>query len=235
MNIPPIAVVGDSGSGKSSSIRTLPPTLTRILNIEQKILPFREANKFTKSVLIENSNKFDNEFDAALKNDKDEIIVHESFTRYSDKLLELSKSINKGYDIYNFYADKMTAYLNKIIRAENKLNIVLCIPELVELMHPNGVKTNSRRIGINGQKLENKIESYFTIVLFTEVKINPQTKQASYHFVTNSDGTNSAKSPAGMLDQLIPNDLEFVRRKVFDYYSIPYDKQTGEQTKVMGI
>ena len=44
-----ILILGDSGTGKSSSLRTLPPEQTFVVNIVGKPLPFRGSEKkYTK-------------------------------------------------------------------------------------------------------------------------------------------------------------------------------------------
>src|SRR5947208_3108195 len=44
-----VLVIGESGSGKSTAIRTLPPEETFIINVIGKNLPFKGANKkYTK-------------------------------------------------------------------------------------------------------------------------------------------------------------------------------------------
>ena len=221
MKYPLIAVVGPSGSGKSSSLRNLPKDKTVILNVDEKILPFKEAFQFGENnINCSIKQEFDQALDRTLGNDKIEFIVVESFTFYSDKVLELSKRINKGYEIYNFYAEQMITFLNKIKKVENKWIILLALDELVEEMSPTGVRSTVRKIGVNGQKLEGKIETHFSIVLFTHVKKTQDGKESSYNFITNNDGTTTAKSPAAMLPPLIDNDINLVINKIKTFYNI---------------
>ena len=57
----------------------------------------------------------------------------------------------------------------------------------------------------------------FTVVLFTLVGISPEGN-TSYTFITQSDGTTTAKSPRGMFTDLkIPNDIKDVINKVNEY------------------
>src|SRR5438034_4706412 len=119
MKLPLIAVVGPSGSGKSSSLRNLPPKNTKILNIDEKILPFPNASDFNE-IRLSSINDFNEALDKAIVDNDIKIIVIETFTFFSDKLLQKSKSINKGYEIYNYYADQMIVFLNKLKSIENK-------------------------------------------------------------------------------------------------------------------
>ena len=50
--LPSTIILGSSGTGKSSSIRGLPPEETIILNTEQKALPFRGSAKFKGNILV---------------------------------------------------------------------------------------------------------------------------------------------------------------------------------------
>lgn len=47
------AIVGNSGQGKSTSIRTLDPTTTFIINVASKPLPFKGAKKNYKPLVKE--------------------------------------------------------------------------------------------------------------------------------------------------------------------------------------
>lgn len=61
------------------------------------------------------------------------------------------------------------------------------------------------------------LEGLFTYVLFTKVVQNEDNK-AEYKFVTNSDGTCTAKTPMGLFgDILIDNDLDLVIKRINEY------------------
>lgn len=61
------------------------------------------------------------------------------------------------------------------------------------------------------------LEGLFTYVLFTKVITN-ENNETEYKFVTNSDGTCTAKTPMGLFkDILIDNDLDFVIKRIQEY------------------
>jgi adenylate kinase family enzyme len=220
-NYPPVFIVGDSGSGKSTSIRNLPKNSTRILNIEKKILPFKEALQFN-SLMLDTHFQVEDEFDKAVADDNVKTIIIESFTRYSDALIANCRMADKTWGAYNMYSDRMLSFFqNKLFKAQNKQIFLTAIPELVEQYDAMGAKKTPRRIGVAGKKLEGMIESYFTVVLFTEVKYDPVAKKSVYQFLTNNDGTFSAKSPDGMFTGPVANDLKIVSEKVWEYYGLP--------------
>lgn len=61
------------------------------------------------------------------------------------------------------------------------------------------------------------LEGLFTYVLFTKV-VRENENEISYKFITNGDGTCTAKSPIGLFeDRLIDNDLDFVIKAIKEY------------------
>lgn len=66
--------------------------------------------------------------------------------------------------------------------------------------------------------LDNNIilEGLFTYVLFTRVVKN-ENDEIEYKFLTNSDGTCTAKSPMGLFPKMIDNDLNLVINNIKEY------------------
>ena len=61
------------------------------------------------------------------------------------------------------------------------------------------------------------VEGLFTYVLFT-TRVKNDEGVMEYKFLTNSDGTNTAKTPFGCFDNLlIDNDLQYVIEKIDEY------------------
>lgn len=55
-------------------------------------------------------------------------------------------------------------------------------------------------------------------MLFTKVVRNDSTDSIEYKFLTNSDGTCTAKTPMGLFnDKLIDNDLNLVINAIKEY------------------
>lgn len=229
MNYPLVLVCGQSGTGKSYSLRNLDKKRTCILNIERKVLPFKEALKFENNIEIEKvggltvSDSFESQLDKALASPNYDIVVIESFTKYVEMLLSHSKKIMKGYEIYNYYNDCITATLDRIKKNLNKFVIVLAIDERVESISNSGAITTSRRCKVAGKQWEGTIEKEFAIVLFTDVK-QEKGKQSEYRLLVNNDGTCSAKSPPKMFERelngYIDNDLNSVVEDMKKYYEI---------------
>jgi hypothetical protein len=58
------------------------------------------------------------------------------------------------------------------------------------------------------------VEGLFSIVLLCEIE------GTEHYFITNSDGTNPAKSPMEMFDLKIDNDLKMVDETIREYYEL---------------
>ena len=51
---------------------------------------------------------------------------------------------------------------------------------------------------------------------------------SEHYFITNSDGSNPAKSPMEMFEQKIPNDLKMVDTTIRNYYGLDSKEDNNE-------
>ena len=212
-----IGVVGSSGTGKSTSLRNLSPDKTHIIDLERKGLPFPNAGKFNVASCA-NIKEFDQALDKALADEKCEVIVIESFTKYTETLIALAQSSCKGYDVWSYYNRMIRATLEKV-KNDRAVVIFTGIDEIVQIAQPSGDTYNVRRIKVQGKQHEGCIEKEFLMVLFTEVKRDKEGN-VRYVFQTNSDGITSAKTPMGMFkDAYIDNDIAVVIEAAKKYYA----------------
>ena len=211
-----VAIVGRSGTGKTSSLEQLPEDKTLILNVENKRLPFK--TKFKHEYRIKDYRKLigdnnDGMLVSGIKSDKFEYIVIDSFTTWAEMVLDFAKKYETGYDIYNRYNDEVSKLMNVIKFQESKIIFVLGIPENVEGM--DGLI--EKRLKVAGKQWEGSIEKEFPIVFYTSTRKDEE--KMNYFFETQTDGVTSAKSPRGMFDnELIPNDLNQVANTIKGYY-----------------
>jgi ABC-type dipeptide/oligopeptide/nickel transport system ATPase component len=215
---PLIAIVGHSGSGKSTSLRNLDPKTTYILDLERKGFPFRNANRFN-IIPVENANAFPRMLAQVLKEDNCEIVVVESFTKYVEQVNTLATNSFKGYDIWSFYNRTIRNMLDSI-KNDKATIIFTAVDDIVKIPQITGGESSHRRVKVQGKVHEGAVEKEFLMVLFTEVRKNEKTDEMEYFFQTNTDGITSAKTPMGMFDeQLIPNDIVTVLKKMEEYYA----------------
>ena len=211
-----IGIVGSSGTGKSTSLRNLSPDKTHIIDLERKGLPFPNAGKF-KVTSCSNIKEFDKALDTALADEKCEVIVIESFTKYTETLIALAQASFKGYDVWSYYIRLIRATLDKV-KNDRAVIVFTAIDEIVQVAQPSGDTYNVRRIKVQGKQHEGCIEKEFLMVLFTEARRDKEGK-VRYTFQPNSDGITSAKTPMGMFSEAyIDNDINAVINAAKKYY-----------------
>jgi hypothetical protein len=78
-----------------------------------------------------------------------------------------------------------------------------------------------------GKMLDNQLtlEGLFSIVLLC------QTEGSEHYFITNSDGSNPAKSPMEMFPMRIDNDLKFVDTTIREYYGMEVINNKSNNTE----
>jgi hypothetical protein len=216
---PNIFICGPSGTGKSTSMRNLPPERTVILNTEQKALPFREGVEFKLNVPINSLQLFKTALTKAIENPNVDIIVIESFTSLIEMIYMKAKSLYDGFDVWDFYKNEIKKIM-EMSKNTAKYIIFIGIDQFVE--GDSGVE--ERFIAVDGS-WKKKVEKEFVIVIYSEAKeINDKQE---YRFITNKQpGYNriSAKSPMEMLPPIMENDIHTILKEVDKYYG--WDKKT---------
>jgi hypothetical protein len=221
---PHLFIVGPSGTGKSRSIKNLPPEKTVVINVESKILPFDNAKVFDENSAFgfSDSNQVDNVIKAIANVPEIKYIVVDSFTKYQELAMSESRKIGGGWEIMNRYYAQIFNLFEFIKKVPDKIFIFISNDEIVKVETPNGATVGRRHITCDGKWLT-KIEKEFAIVLFTELKVTMEggKRKSEYKFITNSDGVTSAKSPEGLFAYEIDNDLLQVVKQVEKYFGLP--------------
>lgn len=210
-------IIGESGAGKSSSLRNLDPSETYIINVLDKPLPFRGYKKNYWRSTKENPNGNYFPSDEAHKiigcikavNDKPHIknLIIDDF-QYIMANEFMRRALERGYDKFSDIAKQAWAIIKEL---------TLTRPDLFcfVLSHSEIDITGKVKCKTIGKMLDDKItlEGMFTVVLHAQV-IDGQ-----YKFLTQNNGMFMAKSPLGMFDEsLIDNDLQIVRDKMTQYF-----------------
>ena len=96
---------------------------------------------------------------------------------------------------------------------------IICLAHYEEYKDKNG-DSISYRYKSTGNMVDQYItpEGKFEIVLYGKSSFDEKEKKSIREFVTNDDGVYPAKSPIGMFDLYIPNDLGLVVDKITEYY-----------------
>ena len=222
-----IAVVGGSGTGKSTSIRNLDPKETAIINCAGKPLPFKGSaamyNIANKNFLTTSTSA---EVLGALKEiaknpQFKNVIVDDSLFIMTDMFF--NRSAEKGYDKFTDIAKAYQSMLQYCKTMRDDLNIAIMMH--VEDEVSNGIKVQ-QKVKTVGKLVDEKYDplSVVSVALFTDVSFDKEGK-AQYQFVTNRQMVQGvvipAKSPDGMFEEIrIPNDLKEVFRISREYYNL---------------
>lgn len=211
-----ILIMGESGTGKSTSIRNCDPKTTAIVNPVGKPLPFRGSKKFTTLNGITDADKICEFMKAEAKTGK-KIIVVDDF-QYILAIPYMNRIKETGWDKYNDFGAN---YFN-IIDVCNELPEDVCV---YYLTHCETLDNGLTTVKLIGKLLREKItvEGLFTIVLKTGVS------EGKYYFFTQNSGKDTVKSPLGMFDAFsIDNDLSYVDAKIRNYYEFDDAKSDVE-------
>lgn len=197
-----VLIIGESGTGKSTSMRNFKPDELSIINVDGKTLPFR------------------NQFKKVIKTDKAADVL-ELMQKSSSKVIVIDDA---QYIMSNEYMRRARETgFNKFLEiGQNMFNIVDCVKALPDdvivyfLWHSEVGTDGTIKAKTIGKMLDEKItiEGKFTIVLRTSVE------DGAYKFLTQNNGQDTVKSPMGMFDGPIENDLKAVDNIIREYYGL---------------
>jgi hypothetical protein len=215
---PNVLICGGSGTGKSTSLRNLNKETTAIINTERKVLPFRDARKFTKHRNVSSLAEFNSKLHHALKDDEINTVVIDSLTSliemvYEEMIMKVDKVGDNVMAGWANYRDTLHGILLRA-KAANKFVVFIAIEDSIQ----DELMRITKTVAVQGS-LKGKICKEFEIALWTKV-IDAENPSDQYKFVTNGDPANESKSPMDMFqDKLIPNDLNQVLNTAYDYFN----------------
>jgi hypothetical protein len=208
--------MGESGTGKSTSLRNLDPAQTLLIQAVKKPLPFKSTNwkpatSEGGSVFATDNSKF---IVKAMQKTAKPIIVIDDFQYVmANEFMRRVTDQETGNGAFAKY--------NEIARsAWDVFTLASNLPDwkrVYILSHTATDDNGKTKIKTIGKLLDEKIvlEGLVTIVLRT-LRINDQ-----YIFSTQNSGSDTTKSPLGMFaDEHIENDLAAVDTAICDYYGI---------------
>ena len=211
-----ILIMGESGTGKSTSMRNFGSDEIAIVNPVGKPLPFR--GKFDTLNGATESRKITQFMDKAVADGK-KVIVVDDF-QYILSVPYMNRIKEAGWDKWNDFGDNYFTILNHVNEMPEDVNVYF-------LTHTETLENGITTIKLIGKLLREKItiEGLFTIVLQTQVN------EGNYYFLTQNSGKNTVKSPMGMFqDYSIENDLKFVDDVIRNYYGM-YGAKSDDEIK----
>jgi len=216
-----VALVGDTGSGKSHSVQFLDPKETYIISVAGKELPFKGSSKLynreSKNYKEVNDTLSVHRLLETLSNTAPQIktiIIEDG--NYLMAFDLVAKATEVGYTKFSLMAQQMVNLIQASKRLRDDLTIIY-VSHLEEVEDSGDIVNYKMKTA--GKMIDNqiKLEGLFTVVLYSV----PETKgeKTDYGFITNRHKKYPAKSPVGMFDEIrIPNNLQVVVDKVNEYY-----------------
>lgn len=211
----PVLVIGRSGSGKTYSLKNFSPDEVGVISVEKGRLPFKSEIKTVKvpkdptkgearDAAQLNASKYawitkaiqSAKVNAVVLDDSQYLLVNELFDR----------TYEKGYDKFTSMAQKFRDLIHFVNDLEDDNKIVY-------FLHHSELDTDGReKVKTIGKMLDEKltVEGCFDIVLYCQ----------DHKFFTQSNGQSTAKTPEGMFDLEIPNDLKAVDAAIREYYGM---------------
>lgn len=210
-------IIGESGTGKSTSLRNFDPADTLLIQSVRKPLPFRSTN-WKPVVKGEGGSVFVTDNSANIvtamnKTDKSVIVIDDFQYVLANEFMRRVTDVETGNGAFAKYNDIARHAWDVLMQAsalpDNKRVYILS--------HTSTDDFGRTKIKTIGKLLDEKIvlEGLVTIVLRTQ-KVNDQ-----YVFSTQNNGSDTVKSPMGLFESdHIPNDLAAVDAAICEFYGI---------------
>lgn len=198
----PVLVMGESGSGKSASLRNFDLEEVGIFNVASKPLPFKKKLKTVKNATYKTI------IGALSKPSLKTYVIDDSQYLMAFEMFDRAKETG-----YGKFTDVALNFRNLI------QFIISGVPDDVIvyfLHHSEQTETGKIKAKTSGKMIDSQLtmEGLFSIVIMAE------SDGADHKFITQSDGYTTCKSPMEMLPLEMDNDLKEVDKAIREYYEI---------------
>lgn len=207
----PVLILGESGSGKSASLRNFDPEEVGVFNVASKPLPFRRQLK------VVNGATYGKIIKALSAPTLKTYVIDDS--QYLLAFEFFDKAKETGYEKFTNIALNFRNLIQFVIASTPPDCIVYFLHHTEETQ---GGRLKAKTIG---KMLDEKltVEGLFSIVLLC------QTDGKEHKFITQSDGYTTVKSPMEMFPLEIENDLKLVDETIRTYYGLNKEEATDEK------
>lgn len=210
----PVLIIGESGSGKTSSLRNFDRKDVLVFSVSGKRMPFRKKMNVINVRDQSPAERYDIIIDMMGKyRDKVKTFVIDD-SQYLMAFEEMDRVYEKGYGKFT----ELAKHFIDLISAIKSLNDDVIVYLLHHAQETDNGKVKAKTIG-------KMIDDHITLEGLFEIVLMAVHDEGGYHFITNGIINTSAKSPIDMFEQgIIDNDLKMVNEKIREYYEISLDK-----------
>lgn len=202
-------IMGQSGTGKSASLRNLDPDTVALINVSGKSMPFRGMLRGW------NTDDYQKITAAVASTDRDIIVIDDASYLMVDEYMRTAKV--SGYQKFTDMALNFFSLIRLCAQLPAEKTVYF-------LGHLDTDANGGEKFKTIGRLLDEKVtlEGLFTIVLKTMVQ------DGHYYFSTRNSGQDTVKSPMGMFgSERIENDLAAVDAVIREYYGMPAARKTA--------
>lgn len=202
----PVLVLGESGTGKSTSLRNLDPKEVAFIQTIKKPLPFRSVG--WTPLVSDDWEKIQRAMTQAANNGRSVIVIDDFQYLMANEFMR-SHSM-KGFDKFTSIAYHAWAVMKHAQDLPDHVRVYF-------LSHTSTDEQGVTKAKTIGKMLDDKItvEGLFTIVLRT------LRNDQGYFFTTQNNGADTVKAPLDMFSEMqISNDLQFVDQQIVEYYGL---------------
>ena len=209
----PVLILGESGSGKSTSLRNFEPGEIGIFNVASKPLPFRKKMKY-----VANGVTYDDIFSSLSKAKLRTYAIDDAQFLMSDQYFD-NINTNDNFRLFKGIGCNFRNLI-KFVTNNTPNDVIVYFLQHVELSSTGIIKAKTM-----GKLLDEKdtVEGRCAIVLLC------QTEKDRHYFQTQSNGISTAKSPMDMFPAEIDNDLKLVDTAIREYWGLtPQENKEDE-------
>lgn len=198
----PVLCIGESGSGKTTSLRNFEEGEIGIFNVASKPLPFKKklpsVNGAGYAAIVKSLSS--PKLKTYVIDDSQYLMAFEAFDRANET----------GYAKFTSMALNFYSLVQYVIKSTPQ-DVIVYFLHHVEKSDDGRIKAKTQ-----GKMLDSQLtlEGLFSIVLLCK------TDGQRHYFETQSDGMTTAKSPIDMFDREIDNDLKAVDQAIRAYWGL---------------
>jgi hypothetical protein len=210
MNSVPVLLIGQSGSGKSTSLRNFTKDEVAVVNVLGKPLPFKSDIKAPKC------DDYASILKAIAGTKKKTIVIDDANYLITNEFM--NKSSVKGFDKYNEMGNNFFDLINGIKNIEGGKTVYL-------IMHEDTDENGNVKPKTIGKLLDDKvnIQGMFTVC------IRSMFDNGNYIFRLKTNGQDCVKTPFGMFENdTMENDLKEFDKVVREYYDLDKEIESEE-------
>lgn len=198
----PVLILGESGSGKSASLRNFEEHEVGIFNVASKPFPFRKkllkVDRAKYSTIIKGLS--DPKLNTYVIDDSQYLMSFEMF----------DKAKETGYGKFTDIAVNFKNLVQYIIE-KTPADVI------VYFLHHTEQGENGK---IKAKTVGKMLDSQLTLEGLFSIVLHANTSENRYYFETQSNGCTTSKSPMDMFEKEIDNDLKFVDETIREYWEL---------------